>query len=53
MLCSSTHSPVALDIKTEATAISDAEHQMADEKLIAAEKIVMETAQWLRSKPFG
>ncbi|WP_423822933.1 NAD-dependent epimerase/dehydratase family protein [Salinisphaera sp. SPP-AMP-43] len=47
MLCSSTSStnpPVPLAIKTEATALSDAEHQMAQGKFTAAEKIVMETA---------
>lgn len=47
VVCSSTSStnpPVPVDIKTEATALSDAEHQMAQGKFTAAEKIVMETA---------
>ncbi|WP_118132985.1 NAD-dependent epimerase/dehydratase family protein [Oceanicella sp. SM1341] len=46
-LCSSTSStnpPVPLAVKHEATALSDAEAQMADGKFTAAEKIVMETA---------
>lgn len=41
---SSTNPPFPVDIKTEATAISDAEHQMAQGKFTAAEKVVMETA---------
>lgn len=46
VLCSSTSStnpPYAVDIKKE-TDLSDAEHQMAQGKFTAAEKIVMETA---------
>lgn len=47
MLCSSTSStnpPVEVAVKTEPTALSDAEYQMANGKFTAAEKIVMETA---------